>query len=210
MRIYSHVLDVMTDLIAAIAIAIIIVGLTSMAYGATVCMSKSEARAKWPKSHLYWHGGADGRCWDNRRGGNRYRNIKRDAGIMRAQAPTVDPVRVEPTTTPWKDEVKVAQSDDKEVKPNHRLKKSRSETHGKSQPSPAAAGIAPSIFYPSLRNPLSPVDRVFFDTTESTLSYRLLDIDELTAKQPQHDDEEDCCWPKLDYDGQGNVIGLAK
>jgi hypothetical protein len=34
----------------------------SLAYGSPACMTQSEARAKFPKAHLYWHGK---RCWDN-------------------------------------------------------------------------------------------------------------------------------------------------
>jgi len=39
------------------------------AVGAPSCMTKAEARAIWPRAHLYWHT-AD-HCWDNRAGGGR-------------------------------------------------------------------------------------------------------------------------------------------
>ena len=31
------------------------------------CMTKAQAKAKWPKAWLYWHTAAH--CWDNQRGG---------------------------------------------------------------------------------------------------------------------------------------------
>jgi hypothetical protein len=51
-------------IIAALAITV-----TSL-FAAPACLSKKEARAKWPDAHLYWHTGD--RCWDNKRGGRRY------------------------------------------------------------------------------------------------------------------------------------------
>jgi hypothetical protein len=35
----------------------------SLAYGSPVCMTESEARAKFPKAHLYTHGSE--RCWND-------------------------------------------------------------------------------------------------------------------------------------------------
>jgi hypothetical protein len=34
----------------------------SLAYGSPACMTQSEARAKFPKAHLYWYGSE--RCWN--------------------------------------------------------------------------------------------------------------------------------------------------
>jgi hypothetical protein len=36
----------------------------SLAYGSPACMTQSEARAKFPKAHLYWHGREH--CWNDR------------------------------------------------------------------------------------------------------------------------------------------------
>ena len=36
----------------------------SLAYGSPDCMTQSEARAKFPKAHLYWHGREH--CWNDR------------------------------------------------------------------------------------------------------------------------------------------------
>jgi hypothetical protein len=36
------------------------------------CLTKHEARAKFPRAHLYWHGTRH--CWDNQRGRKRYRD----------------------------------------------------------------------------------------------------------------------------------------
>jgi hypothetical protein len=35
----------------------------SLAYGSPACMTQSEARAKFPKAHLYWYGSE--RCWND-------------------------------------------------------------------------------------------------------------------------------------------------
>ena len=50
----------------AIAIALISIGLVVNALGAdnlTPCLSKAEARAKYPKQIIYWH--TINHCWDN-------------------------------------------------------------------------------------------------------------------------------------------------
>jgi hypothetical protein len=44
-----------------IAVAIMIG--PSLAYGSTACMTQSEARAKFPKAHLFYMRGSE-RCWD--------------------------------------------------------------------------------------------------------------------------------------------------
>lgn len=40
------------------------------------CLTASEAKALWPDAHLWWHG--EGHCWDNHRGGSKYRNSRRE------------------------------------------------------------------------------------------------------------------------------------
>lgn len=53
------------------------------------CMTKSEARHRWPTTHIWWHG--RGHCWDNRRGGSiRYRY--RDPVFSKVQAAAAVPV----------------------------------------------------------------------------------------------------------------------
>src|ERR671939_1344229 len=46
--------------VAIIAVAIALA--SSPALASPSCMTKSEARAKFPKEHLWWHG--SGHCWD--------------------------------------------------------------------------------------------------------------------------------------------------
>src|SRR5580765_5485205 len=68
-------------LVVAVMIAMIAVSLIAIftaaerAYGADnlpPCYSISQARAKYPNIHLWWHYDDDGRrCWSNRRGGPR-------------------------------------------------------------------------------------------------------------------------------------------
>jgi hypothetical protein len=55
----------------AIALAIAIVRVDA----SPSCMTMREARAKYPRDHLYWHGPA--RCWDNQRGRTRHRMGKK-------------------------------------------------------------------------------------------------------------------------------------
>jgi hypothetical protein len=48
--------------------SILILAVTTMigpplVYGSSACMTESEARAKFPKAHLYWHGSEH--CWDD-------------------------------------------------------------------------------------------------------------------------------------------------
>jgi hypothetical protein len=44
-------------------IAVAIMMGPSLAYGSPACMTQSEARAKFPKAHLYWHGREH--CWND-------------------------------------------------------------------------------------------------------------------------------------------------
>lgn len=39
---------------------------TVQAVSAAQCLTKEQARAKWPSAHLFWH--TSERCWDNRAG----------------------------------------------------------------------------------------------------------------------------------------------
>lgn len=49
--------------IRLILVVAIMIG-PSWAYGSPTCMTASEARAKFPKAHLYWHGREH--CWNDR------------------------------------------------------------------------------------------------------------------------------------------------
>jgi len=72
--------------ISAIAVVIIIIALMSgtKLNASPSCLTKSEARENWPRSHLYWHG--QSHCWDNRHGGGRHfiKKLPHDAGTARA------------------------------------------------------------------------------------------------------------------------------
>src|SRR5215469_9112229 len=52
----------MTTRIMLIPVVGIMIG-PSLAYGSSACMTESEARAKFPKAHLYWH--RSEHCWDD-------------------------------------------------------------------------------------------------------------------------------------------------
>lgn len=39
-------------------------------YASEGCLSKAEARSKWPKAHLFWHTAE--KCWDNQVGRGRH------------------------------------------------------------------------------------------------------------------------------------------
>src|SRR5262245_45821102 len=66
------------------------------------CLTKSEARAKWPKRHLYWH--TEHHCWDATPGGRwRYQQV-----LARSKSP-VTPTAPAPLPKPvkkkvWKEE----------------------------------------------------------------------------------------------------------
>src|SRR5215469_12427490 len=55
---------------------------------ATTCLTASEARLKWPSTHLYWHQGPDSRCWDNHaRGAEHYDPRPHEKVIIPAPVP---------------------------------------------------------------------------------------------------------------------------
>ena len=59
--------------------AIVAAALTSSSAAAPVCMTKQEARAKYPRAHLYYgFDGSGGRCWSNQRGSGRRYQPRRD------------------------------------------------------------------------------------------------------------------------------------
>src|SRR5215472_17303115 len=55
----------MTTRITHILAVAILIG-PSLVYGSSTCMTESEARAKFPKAHLYWH--RSEHCWDDNPG----------------------------------------------------------------------------------------------------------------------------------------------
>src|SRR5437016_13600248 len=48
--------------VAVIVVAIALASALSPAHSSPSCMTQNEARAKFPKEHLWWHGPS--RCWD--------------------------------------------------------------------------------------------------------------------------------------------------
>src|SRR6516164_4913491 len=74
----------MTTRITHILAVAIVIG-PSLVYGSSACMTKSDARAKFPEAHLYWHGSEH--CWDDRPG---YGSRAAAADVR----PTLTPVRV--------------------------------------------------------------------------------------------------------------------
>lgn len=68
------------------------------------------------------------------------------------------------------------------------------ENHAQSLPQP-------SVIMPEVRQVIPWLDPKLYTPKEATLSFRLLDIDELTSKTP---DPPECCWPELEPDGKGN------
>src|SRR5262249_43709244 len=74
----------------------------SLAYGSPACMTKSEAKAKFPKAaHLYFHRHGSERCWDGRKA----QDIRALAAVPRASTrPTPKPSprqqTLEPTSRP--------------------------------------------------------------------------------------------------------------
>lgn len=84
--IVSGAMTIRIILILAIAIMI---G-PSWAYGSPTCMAASEARAKFPKAHLYWY--ASERCW-NVGAGYGFRALAAVGVPLPRPAPTAAPMR---------------------------------------------------------------------------------------------------------------------
>jgi hypothetical protein len=161
------------DVIAALMLSAFIAYWTAeivfqrAAHGAS-CLTKHEARERWPRRHIFWH--SSDHCWDTHRGGRRH-FASRLAERSRAE-------------------------DDDDEKP----KPVQPQRFAQQKP------LTPWIIYPSVANPHSKIDREFLKGVESTYTYRILDIDEITAKKS--DPLEECCWPELVRDKRGNVVGI--
>jgi hypothetical protein len=69
--------------VTIVLIVMVILCLSLAAQGASVCLSKKEARSLWPRAHLYWY--SKDRCWSNRRGPPR--NIRIDPILTRLAGP---------------------------------------------------------------------------------------------------------------------------
>src|SRR5262245_43992590 len=54
----------MTTRIMLLSAVSIMIGSSSLVYGSPACMTVSEARSKFLKAHLYWHGSKH--CWNDR------------------------------------------------------------------------------------------------------------------------------------------------
>ena len=53
-------------------LVVLLLTLANEAHGAKSCLTRSEARAAYPRAYLYWSGGPRGqRCWSDRRGRRR-------------------------------------------------------------------------------------------------------------------------------------------
>lgn len=193
-----------------VAIFIATAGLLSYSYGSPSCLTKHEARAKWPTAHLYWFSG--NHCWSNRR------------GPPITEATKVDPIRASNTTTEWKDvkEVvpteakhrgskvsKTAERHDakpkKEVMPDKHSNTNRPDA--KPQPKPSAsAGASPTILYPEMRVSNLPPSKEFFIVTPMTQQPIIFDVDD----QPTDVDLNGCCWPALEtLDDNGNEVATS-
>jgi hypothetical protein len=65
MRGYSGSFTTPIVIIVLAAVAVIAIGAWAV-LGAESCLTKEQARARWPGTWLYWHTAQ--RCWDNQRG----------------------------------------------------------------------------------------------------------------------------------------------
>jgi len=62
-------------LTAALSANCLVVFLTLTSEATTECLTRKEARAKWPHEHLRWHG--EDHCWDAHRWNRRDVNARR-------------------------------------------------------------------------------------------------------------------------------------
>jgi hypothetical protein len=75
---------------------------------------------------------------------------------------------------------------------------------GTAPPNAARRSAVPTtVLYPSLQQMMRAIEPSLLDRSELTLSYRLLDIDELTSQIP---DPPECCWPELVKDTNGEWV----
>ena len=68
--------------LAGLAIALLLLWVSSAATATSVCLTKKEARQLWPRQHLYWY--SKDHCWSNRRGPPR--GLKFDPVFSKANA----------------------------------------------------------------------------------------------------------------------------
>lgn len=80
MRNYSGSFTTPIVIIVLAVLAIIVIGVWT-ALGAESCLTKEQARAKWPGAWLYWHG--SNRCWDNQRGSKTAQNRAMQVSVNR-------------------------------------------------------------------------------------------------------------------------------
>lgn len=107
-----------------VAIIVVAVALASSpALASPSCMTQSEARAKFPKSHLWWHGSE--RCWDatppNRhrlaqRNKNKSKEAKRTSTSRQAQAAREEAEETKPSRAAsqpkWREAMSRARAED--------------------------------------------------------------------------------------------------
>ena len=107
-----------------VAIIVVAVALASPpALASPSCMTQSEARAKFPKSHLWWHGSE--RCWDatppNRhrlaqRNKNKSKEAKRTSTSRQAQAAREEAEETKPSRAAsqpkWREAMSRARAED--------------------------------------------------------------------------------------------------
>src|SRR5215469_1685874 len=81
---------IMTTRIIVITAVAIVIG-PSLVYGSSTCMTESEARAKFPNAHLYWHRAEH--CWNDSPG---YASRTLTAVPMQSPRPAPAPVPSQP------------------------------------------------------------------------------------------------------------------
>jgi hypothetical protein len=89
----NQIAAILTTMLAA-GIGVLLLIWTVPVRGATVCLTKSEARQLWPRRHIYWY--SKDHCWSNRRGpprGLRFDPVKDPVfGKAHAEAKPAAPV----------------------------------------------------------------------------------------------------------------------
>jgi hypothetical protein len=101
-KIYNTVIIVIWFAVAAFVILALFTG--ARAADNVRCLTKAEARAKWPKAHLYWHG-AD-HCWDNQaKRRQREPHIIPEPLVLAAMAKDQKPLPPMPSSPPRKQEI---------------------------------------------------------------------------------------------------------
>lgn len=84
----NHLLQLVIEILASAVVFAAIVWLIVGVAAASECLTKEQARAKWPTQHLWWH--TKDRCWDDQPGRVHYQPRKKLRDSLKLSPPPRD------------------------------------------------------------------------------------------------------------------------